>query len=360
MKVAMTVEQLWEKVPGGSAGYLLGLAGALVEAGTPVTGIAARHPEPPAPDLAPPVPVVHSRLPRYLLYRSWAHLGRPRAEAAVPDCDVVHATTWAVPPTRRRLVVTVHDLAFLRDPAHFTPRGVRFFTRALARVVTEADAVVVPSVATARDCLGVGIEPGRVHVIPHGAPRWEVTADDVAAVRARHDLPERFVLWVGTREPRKNLTGLLEAFALVAEADPDLHLVLVGPTGWGEADRAGGGPWRTRVHHLGRLPASELPAVYTAATAFAFPSLWEGFGLPVLEAMSVGTPVVTTAGSSMAEITGSAGVLVDPVEPDALAAGLVRATGPERDALAAAGRARAARFDWAECARAHLEVYAGD
>lgn len=353
----MTVEQLWEKVPGGSAGYLLELARALVADGTQVTGLAARHPAPPAPDLTPPVPVVHSRLPRYLLYRSWAHLARPRAEAAVPDCEVVHATTWAIPPTRRRLVVTVHDLAFLREPEHFTPRGVRFFTRALGRVIAEADAVVVPSVTTAQDCLSVGIEAERVHVVPHGAPAWSVTAEDVAAARARHGLPERFVLWVGTREPRKNLTGLLEAFALLEY--PGLHLVLVGPTGWGEAERAGTGPWRQRVHHLGRLPAQELPAVYAAATAFAFPSLWEGFGLPVLEAMTVGTPVVTSVGSSMAEICGDAGVLINPLDPAAIAAGLARAIGPERAALAAAASARAADFTWAEAARAHRQVYAG-
>ena len=323
-----------------------------------MTGIAARHPDPPAADLAPPVPVVHSRLPRYALYRSWAHLGRPRAEDAT-DCDVVHATTWAIPPTRRRLVVSVHDLAFLREPEHFTPRGVRFFTRALARVVTEADAVVVPSIATARDCLGAGIEPERVHVVPHGAPAWDVADADVAAARARHRLPDRFVLWVGTREPRKNLTTLLEAFALLAGTDPDLHLVLVGPAGWGEAEAAGTGPWRRRVHHLGRLPGADLPAVYAAATAFAFPSLWEGFGLPVLEAMTVGTPVVTTAGSAMAEITAATGVLVDPHEVADLAAGLARAVGPERAALGAAGRTRARDFTWDASARAHLAVYGG-
>ena len=359
MRVAMTVEQLWERVPGGSAGYLIQLARALGTEGVEVTGLAARHPEPPAPDLAPPIPVVHSRLPRYLLYRSWAHLGRPRAEAAVPECDVVHATTWAIPPTRRRLVVTVHDLAFLHDPGHFTPRGVRFFTRALARVVGEADAVVVPSLATARDCLGVGLEPERVHVIPHGAPDWHVTPEQVAGVRARHALPERFVLWVGTREPRKNLTRLLAAFATVAAEDPGLHLVLVGPAGWGTAEDAGPGPWRERVHHLGRLPAADLPAVYAAATAFAFPSVWEGFGLPVLEAMAVGTAVVTSAGTSMAEIVGDAGVLVDPWDPAELAAGLRRATGAERAALAAAAREPAAGFTWAASARAHREVYAG-
>ena len=126
---------------------------------------------------------------------------------------MVHATTWAIPPTRRPLVVTVHDLAFLREPEHFTPRGVRFFDTALARTRDEAAAVVVPSEATAADCREHGIEAGRLHVIPHGAPAWEISSGEVEAARVRLQLPDRFVLWCGTAEPRKNLGGLLAGFA---------------------------------------------------------------------------------------------------------------------------------------------------
>ncbi|WP_223145025.1 glycosyltransferase family 4 protein [Actinotalea subterranea] len=358
LAVAMTVEQCWQRVPGGSATYILELARALAERDdVTVTGISAAHRDPPRPELAPPVPVRASRLPRYALYRAWNAAGHPRAEGLVPGADVVHATTWAIPATRKPLVVTVHDVAFLRDPEHFTPRGVRFFTRALDRTRDEAAAVVVPSEATADDCVAAGIERSRVHVLPHGAPAWSVTPQDVERARQRFDLPQRYVLWCGTLEPRKNLGVLLDAFALVAEADPDVHLVLVGPPGWGEAQPRPQGPWASRVHHTGRVAHGDLAALYAAASAFCFPSIWEGFGLPALEAMTMGTPVVTSRGTSMAEVVGDTGVLVDAQDPADVAAGLVRALGPEGPELGAAGRARAAGYTWAASAEGHVRAY---
>ncbi len=358
LRVALTVEQLWQRVPGGSASYILALLGALGErSDVRALGLAALHRRPPEPDLVPPTRVRSFGLPRYALYRAWNHASAPRPEWVAPGLDVVHATTWAIPPTRRPLVVTVHDVAFLRDPEHFTPRGVRFFTRALERTRDEAAAVVVPSRATADDCVEAGIEASRVHVVPHGAPDWTVTQAGVAALRARLGLPERFVLWCGTHEPRKNLDGLLRAFALVAEADPGLHLVLVGPPGWGERHAGAAGAATGRVHEVGRLPADDLRAAYAAAAAFVFPSLWEGFGLPVLEAMSVGTPVVTSRATSMAEVAGDAGVLVDPTDAAELAAGILRAVGPEGAGLGRAGLDRSRGFTWRRSAEGHLAAY---
>jgi glycosyltransferase involved in cell wall biosynthesis len=356
LAVAMTVEQCWQRVPGGSATYIVELARALAERDdVRVHGLAAAHRGAPPPGLLPAIPVRHQPLPRYALYRSWDRLGLPRAEWS-GAADVVHATTWALPATRRPLVVTVHDVAFLREPEHFTPRGVSFFRRALDRTRDGAAAVVVPSRATALDCQAAGIDAERLHVVPHGAPSWAVTADDVAAARAALGLPARFVLWCGTLEPRKNLPGLLEAFGLVAQQDPGLHLVLVGPTGWGERVAPPAGPWRDRVHQVGRVGHDLLPAVYAAAEVFTFPSLWEGFGLPVLEAMTVGTPVVTSAGTSMAEVVGDAGLLVDPRDPTELAAGLTAAIG-HRAELAAAGLARAAALTWEASAAGHVAAY---
>ncbi|WP_372594624.1 glycosyltransferase family 4 protein [Actinotalea sp.] len=358
LRVALTVEQLWQAVPGGSGSYILELLAALAERDEVTTvGLSALHRGAPGPDLTPPGPVRAFPLPRAALYRLWNRVPGPRPEALLRGLDVVHATTWAIPPTRRPLVVTVHDLAFLRDPGHFTPGGVRFFTRALERTRDEADAVVVPSQATAEDCVAAGIEPERVHVVPHGAPAWTVSAPDVAGLRARLALPERFVLWCGTQEPRKNLDGLLRAFEVVAREDPDLDLVLVGPSGWGERHGSATGAAAGRVHELGRLPVADLRAAYAAATSFAFPSHWEGFGLPVLEAMSVGTPVVTSRASSMAEIVGSAGILVDPTDPADLAAGILRASGAEGLPLGALGRARAREFTWARSAEGHVAAY---
>lgn len=357
--VGVTVEQAWQRVPGGSAAYLVALLEALRDRDdVRLTGLAAAHRHPAPEEYRSPVPVRSMGLPRYPLYRAWNWLGAPRPEWPVRGLDVVHASTWAIPPTSRPLVVTVHDVAFLRDPGHFTPRGVSFFTRALARTRAEAAAVVVPSQATADDCVAAGIEPARLHVVPHGAPRWTVTPDEAAAVRARLGLPERFVLWCGTLEPRKNVGGLLAAFAELAARDPDVHLVLVGPPGWGELPtRPPPGPWESRVLHLGRLSAADLHAAYAAASAFCFPSTWEGFGLPVLEAMSVGTPVVTSRGTSMAEVVGDAGVLVDPLDPLDVAAGLERALSGEGPTIGAAGRARSTQFRWADAAEQHAAVY---
>lgn len=359
LHVGVTVEQSWQRVPGGSASYVVALLEALGRRpDIRATGLAAWHREEPPPDLRPPVPVRSFGLPRYPLYRAWNWLSAPRPEWVVRDLDVVHAATWAIPPTRRPLVVTVHDLAFVRDPGHFTPRGVRFFTRALARTRAEAAAVIVPSQVTADDCVAAGLEAERVHVVPHGAPEWQVSAEEIAALRARHGLPERFVLWCGTFEPRKNLGGLLSAFAQVAERDPSLGLVLVGPSGWGDAAvLPRSGPWSSRVHELGRLSTSDLRVAYAAAAAFCFPSTWEGFGLPVLEAMSVGTPVVTSRGTSMAEVVGDAGVLVDPADPADIAAGIERAVSDEGQLLGRQALDRAAGFTWDDAAARTAAVY---
>lgn len=358
LHVGVTVEQLWQRVPGGSGSYIVALLDALAERGDVLTtGLTAVHRHPPQAGPVPPSPVRAMGLPRYALYRAWNTLSAPRPEWSVRGLDVVHATTWAIPPSRRPLVVTVHDVAFLREPAHFTPRGVRYFTRSLARARDEAAAVIVPSRATADDCVAAGIEESRLHVVPHGAPGWTVTDGEVAELRARLGLPERFLLWCGTHEPRKNLDGLVRAFELVAREDHDLHLVLVGPQGWGGRAHAPLGEASARVHEIGRLPVSDLAAAYAAATAFAFPSLWEGFGLPVLEAMSLGTPVVTSRGTSMAEVVGNSGVLVDPRDPAQIAAGITRAVGPDGAVIGQAGRRRAARFTWRAAAAAHVDVY---
>ena len=361
-RVAMVVEQLWQSVPGGSGTYIVELARALRGRGVRLAGLAARHGASPSPaelGLAD-VPVRFAHLPRPALYESWNRLGLPRAESTLPGAEVVHATTWAIPGTRLPLVVTVHDVAFLRSPEHFTRRGNAYFATALERTRREADAVVVPSTATADDCVAAGLDAGRIRVIPHGVRARPVTGAGVADFRATHGLEREYVLWTGTREPRKNLPVLLRAFALLAKVRPDLDLVLVGPAGWGDdaEERTLTAELSGRVHVLGRLPDEELAAAYTGARVFAFPSIWEGFGLPVLEAMAHGTPVVTSADTCMAEITGTdAGLLVPATDPDALAGALEAAAGREHDRLAAAGLVRARDYTWEASAAAHARLY---
>ncbi|WP_454049430.1 glycosyltransferase family 4 protein [Cellulomonas sp. Marseille-Q8402] len=357
MDVALTVEQLWQPVPGGSGSYIRELVAALPAAGARPRGVAARGDG----DAGLGIPVAHSPLPRRALYEAWSRARRPRADGRV-RADVVHATTWAVPGHRAPLVVTVHDLAFLREPGHFTARGNQFFRRALAITRDEAARVVVPSVATRDDCVEAGIEAGRVDVVPHGVRALPVTEADRAAWRARYGVHRPYVLWCGTLEPRKNLPGLVEAYARAAAGAAEFpDLVLVGPAGWGDTaeavDRALAALPAGAVHLLGRLPEADLHAAYAGATAFAFPSLWEGFGMPVLEAMAHGVPVVTSAGSSMAEFAGDAGVLADPADPDALAAALTSAVTEDRSARSAAALRVAGDMTWAASAAAHVATY---
>ena len=363
VRVAMVVEQMWQPVPGGSGTYITNLAHSLRAQGVKVAGIAARrsHNDPGSSAGGfETMPVRYANLPRPALYESWNRLHSPLAEAILPASDLVHATTWAIPPTRKPLVVTVPDLAFLRNPEHFTKRGNSYFRKSLQRTIKEAQAVIVPSQATADDCYEAGIDSELVHVIPHGVSVQEVSASQIDLFRTAYGLSRPYVLWTGTREPRKNLPGLLHAFSRIAGEFPQLDLVLVGPSGWGDDAverqliQAIG---TSRVHVLGHLAQDTLQQAYAGARAFVFPSYWEGFGLPVLEAMAHSVPVVTSLGTSTAEVAGDCGILVEPSDPDQIAAGLRRVLGREHDHFALAGYERAQTMTWKACAKAHLRVY---
>ncbi|HEY0870762.1 MAG TPA: glycosyltransferase family 1 protein [Acidothermaceae bacterium] len=353
LRAAVTLEQCWHDVPGGTASSALETVKALQKrSDIEVLGVAARHDTlPPAP-WTPTVNIYQLSLPRVALYESWHALRWPRVQAATGPIDVIHATTFAIPPKSAPLVVTVHDLAFLHEPSHFTRHGRRFFTRGLALARTQADLVLVPSQSTLDDCVGAGFDASRLRLVPHGVAVPDVSASQIAAFVSQHHLPERYVLWCGTLEPRKNVPTLLRAFAQVRRSDPSLALVLVGPTGWGDVPTEAAG-----VHLLGFLPAEDLHAAYAGARAFCYPSLREGFGLPVLEAMAHGVPVVTSSGTAMAEFVGDAGFLVDPLDADAMARGLEKAMGDRHDELAKAGREKAAVYTWNKAAELTAEAY---
>jgi glycosyltransferase involved in cell wall biosynthesis len=259
----------------------------------------------------------------------------------------------AIPPKSAPLVVTVHDLAFLQDPAHFTRHGLRFFNRGLALVRNDADLVLVPSRASWQECVDAGIEKDRLRLVPHGVQVPAVSTRQVDEFRTAHGLSERYVLWCGTLEPRKNVPGLLRAFAIAHEKDPNLELVLAGPNGWGDVEV----PQTDGVRLLGFLPSDELHAAYAGARAFCYPSFREGFGLPVLEAMAHGVPVVTSAGTAMAEFTEGAGLLVDAHDVEGIANAVVVATDDRHGELAAASLSRSRDYTWENSATLTLAAY---
>lgn len=359
VRIAYTLEQCWHRVPGGTATAALEVARHLAaQPDVDVVGVAARHPQPPQASWAPPVPVRHLPLPRVALYEAWHGLRAPDVQRVTGPVDVIHATGVAVPPRRAPLVVTVHDLAFLADPSRYTRHGMRFFLRALALTRRDADIVLCSSQATRRDCEGAGLDPARLRVVPLGVRGRPASAEAVARVRARHDLTRPYVLWVGTAEPRKNLPVVVDAFRRLHRAD--LDLVLVGPPGWhvdlAELVR----PLGERARLLGFLPTDELDAVTAGASVFCYPSLMEGFGLPVADALVQGTPVVTSMGTATEEVvTGGAGLAVDPHDPAAVADAVAQILGDEALAasLVAAGRRRAAELTWERTAELTLSAY---
>jgi glycosyltransferase involved in cell wall biosynthesis len=357
-RVAMTLEQLWHRVPGGTAVAALGMARHLKDfPEIDLVGVAARHPRRPPEEWAAPVEVFELPLPRAVLYRAWHRFRRPRVQLATGRVDVIHATSAAIPPKSAPLVVTVHDLAWLKDPAHFTARGLSFFRRGLDVARRDADLVLCPSQATARDCEEVGWPSDRVRVIPLGTDTTRARDAQVASVRNKHGLANDYILWTGTIEPRKNLPRLLEAYRML---DTSLDLVVCGPRGWNEDLDALIEPVRARVRLLGFVPRADLAGLYAGARIFCWPSLREGFGFPVLEAMAQGTPVVTSLGTSTEEVAGAAAVLVDPHDPAAIAAGIETILGddPVAAKLAEAGPARAAEFTWERTARGVADAYA--
>ncbi len=357
LRVAVTLEQCWHRVPGGTAVAALGIARALAGHGqTEPVGVAARHRHEPDSEWTPTISVEHLGLPRLALYESWHRFRRPRVENATGPVDVIHATSLAVPPRSTTLVVTIHDLAFLHEPSHFTKRGLSFFHRGLELARGEADAVHCPSQATATDCIANGFEPDRVHVAHLGIDPAPPIPDATERVRARFGIEEPFVLWTGTVEPRKNLRRMLQAWS---NADTgSATLVLVGPEGWNEdigelVERTGD------VRSLGFVDRAWLGELYAAATMLCWPSLREGFGFPVLEAMAHGCPVITSRGTSTEEIAGDAAVLVDPTDTDQISGAITSllADTDRRDQLERAGRARAGSFTWARTAEQLHETY---
>jgi glycosyltransferase involved in cell wall biosynthesis len=384
-RVAVTLTQLAHRVPGGSATSVLQLLEALGRTGeVDLVGVLAagdvrrpaslRRRERPASigasstgagststgstTAVAPAGLMTSTVPvpLPLLYDLWARTGRPRVERSTGPVDLVHVTVpMRVGVGVTPVVATVHDLFPLTRPQDSSTRGARLMAGGLEWIRATARAVMVPSATVAATCVEHGFDAARLRVVPWGATPGEPSSARVAEVLARHRLERPFVLFVGTIEPRKNLSGLVEAMRQLDR--PDVTLALVGPDGWGAAPDLAG--LATPVARLGSVPSADLPALYAGADVVALASLEEGFGLPVLEAMASGAAVITSVGTATEDVAGDAALLVDPRAPedlrDAIASVLDE---PDLGArLRTAGVARAAQFDWERAATATLDVY---
>ncbi len=365
--VAIHVDQLWFAAPGGIGTYVRHLVPALARSDPELRIVPFRarfsDREPPEPWLAG-YRVEELRWSIRALYPAWDLLGRPSLPPSLRAVELVHATNHAAIPPRapgQRLVATVHDLAFLRFPRMFPPTWRALYRLGLRAAVRRADAILTPSRATAEDLVArTRVDPGRVHVTPLAAvlPEGEREIDRVLQ-RLRIRAP--YVLYVGTLEPRKNLVRLVRAYRRIAGGDLPHALVLAGPLGWGHEPllREIALPGPGEIVLTGPLPEEDLDALYRGASAFCYPSLHEGFGLPVVEAMARSVPTVTSRTSSLPEVAGDAALGVDPRSVSEIAEALRRVLTDTdlAERLAAAGRERAARFSWEETARRTLQVY---
>jgi glycosyltransferase involved in cell wall biosynthesis len=272
---------------------------------------------------------------------------------AIAGTDVFHSSNQVrQPPRRARLTATLYDLTTRLMPEFHTPANIQAERSFTENILSRAAGLIAISENTRSDAIRMlGLEPGKITTIYPG-----VAGPYFQARPLRRD--RRYVLYVGTIEPRKNLDALLDAWRLLSgDLRREFDLVVAGPSGWAKPET------RARVEaetkYLGYVPEVDLPALTAGATAFVYPSLYEGFGFPPVQAMAAGTPVLTSNNSCLPEVVGDAAVLADARSPAEIAAGLTRLLESEslRADLSARGRRRAERFRWENCAAQSLEFF---
>lgn len=286
------------------------------------------------------------------------------------DADVVHSHSYCVPrfrDRRKRLVVTVYDVSVLTHPECHTRANRAFCLRGIKDAVRYADSIIAISEHTKEDLMKYFDAPAELVTVTRlaaGPGYREVKAPEVLrAARDKYGLPENYILFVGSLEPRKNVRTLLKAYSSLPERfKREFCLVIAGGRGWLNSDIPGVVKdlnISERVRFAGYIDKDDIAAVYSQAAVFAYPSLYEGFGLPILEAMSCGTPVVTSDASSMPEVAGDAAILVSPTDADGIAAALERVleSAEVREEMREKGLKRAAGFSWEKCAGETLDVY---
>jgi glycosyltransferase involved in cell wall biosynthesis len=319
-------------------------------------------------DTPPESPVFErkfSRYPNRLLNASFAWIGRPLIEDLTGGGDQVYLPNLNFIATKKPLTVTVHDLSFVRFPGFFSPKQ-RLWHRAIdpRRLLRSSRTVVAVSEHTKTDVVeSFGIAADRVQVVtPAAGPEYRPRdAREREEARRKYGLPENFFLFLGTVEPRKNVAGLITAFEKMTGPTA---LVIAGGMGWrsGEALRkAKSSPAGDRIKFIDYVDDADRPALYSAARVFVYPSFYEGFGMPPVEAMACGTPVVTSRTSSLPEVVGVAGLLIDPHDPSELAEAMSAAWGDEplRRRLTEYGIEQSKKFSWERSAGRLDEILRG-
>tara|TARA_B100001559_G_scaffold84784_1_gene70573 strand:+ start:163 stop:1254 length:1092 start_codon:yes stop_codon:yes gene_type:complete len=355
IKVAYLIEQCWHRVPGGTAVTAVNLAEEMCRLeGIDLVGIAANHKKNPKKPIPESMTIVNSKLPRQILYEMWNRFEIPKAENLVKSVDLVHASGGAVPSTDLPLVATIHDLSWREQNDWFPSRGKRFAEAWLDKT-RKAERIICPSITTFKDLVKAGFDEQIIRIVPLGVKTRKVGQDQVECLLEENSIKTPFILWVGTIEPRKNIPTLVQAMQQI----PEIPLVLVGPKGWESDLQSAIEPIRERVKIIGEVDEVTKHTWYKAASVFCFPSLLEGFGLPIAEAMSHGTPVVTSSTTATSEVAGDAALLIDPKSADAIAESIKKILGKPETAkeLGEKGLERAKKMTWKDTALATADVY---
>jgi len=302
------------------------------------------------------------RFPPLFLEILWNRFHFLSIEKFTGQLDVFHTSDWLEPPAKCPKVTTIHDLAIFKYPEAFSPRGghniVSNLKRKLEWVKKESRVIIAVSENTKNDVIEIlGISPKRIKVIYEACDEIFMrkrSQKEIEEVKKKYKISGDYILGVGTLEPRKNLKRLFEAFSLLTESVP-VKLVVTGKVGWGESIE------KLKIKNeklkiLGYVPKEDLAPLYAGAQVFVYPSLYEGFGLPILEAMACGCPVVTSNISSMPEVAGKAAILIDPKNIEDIALGIKKAI-EKRDELIREGFERVKNFSWEKNAKETLKIY---
>ena len=355
IKVAYLIEQCWHRVPGGTAVAAVDLAEEMCQLeGIDLIGIAANHKKAPKKPVPESMEIINSKFPRQILYEMWNKFNIPKAENLAKSVDLVHASGGAIPPTDLPLVATIHDLSWREQNDWFPPRGRRFAEEWLDKA-RKAERIICPSKATFDDLVKAEFDEQIIRILPLGVKSRNIDKKQVEDLLEKNSIDTPFVLWVGTIEPRKNIPKLLEAMELI----PEIPLVLVGPKGWESELQSLIAPIEERVRIIGEVDEVTKHTWYKAASVFCFPSLMEGFGLPVGEAMSHGTPIVTSSTTATAEVAGDAALLIDPKSAGDIAESITEILNkPElAEQLSKNGLERAKKMTWKDTALATADIY---